>query len=142
MYFNDITNILSTDFTDSLTWYLLKDVKATMGALVGSKYLFSLPYNDSLSLIDIKESDKQKYLDITKSGEVIGLGSITIKSTFQGIPSSMPRPIGYIQTNIILFKNDIYECKITKDFFVINTNVFEDISKEVNRDKKINKLIK
>jgi hypothetical protein len=159
MYFNDITNILSTDFTDTLTWYLIKDVKTSNNLLLRSTYLFSLPYNGSIgSLPLISISDRHKYINITKSGEVIGLGSIhiTTKSIFYepicseydfrisraGYNLDETKGLYHKQTNIILFKNDIYECKLTKDFFFINTNLFEDISKEVNRDKKINKLIK
>lgn len=147
MYFNDITNILTTDFSDSLTWYLIKDVKNSYGYLSKFTYLFSLPYNGSIGSLPLISSDRHKYMDITEGDEVIGLGSIHITTTDRFLWArdrlyQQSTGLYHKKTNFILFKNEIYECKLTKDFFVINPHIFQDISKEVNRDRKINKLTK
>jgi hypothetical protein len=122
MYFNDITKLLDSDYTNHLTWCEIQ-------------YDFTLPlsYNDDTSYDGwqgVRGKVMSDKIGLIKS-DIIGFGSMHYIDTYRQTKT----------TNLCFYKGKLYPVGLTKEFFEINSILFKDITAQIIRDKKLNKIL-
>ncbi len=117
-YFRDITEILTNkeDVSEMLEYFRLNEN-------------FNLPIGfESYGIYDLK--DESRHISL-KKGDIIGIGSM----------SYMDLDKKNKTINLCFHKNHPNPTKVSKEFFVVNNHIFKNITTEILRDKKINKIL-
>lgn len=129
LYFPDITQNLSSDYTHLMVWYRVN-------------YEFNLP--TGYSKLDepitppmghTTEEEWSEYgfnsvLELPK-GSVIGMASMSYQDTDRKIK----------RTNVCFFNKKLHPFGTSFEFYKRNSFLFEDITDQINRDKKITKIL-
>ena len=132
-YFQDISNF--EDYLFDLEWYEMI-LDSSDGINIGIGHAETRPnYNRD---IPIGHDYSEKNVNI-KQNDIIGFGSFQFIDNREYIP---PIKDGRIKrANFIHINGRNFPIGLSKEFFLKNNKIFQNITKQIIRNKKLNQLI-
>ena len=129
LYFPDITPNLMSDYTHLLVWY---KVTHEFNLPIGYSKLDN-PITPSPGYVTNAEWISYGFnsdLELPPSA-IIGMGSMQYQDTDRQIK----------RTNVCFFNNKLHPFGTSVEFYEKNKTLFENITNQINRDKKITKIL-
>lgn len=129
LYFPDITPYLMSDYTHLLIWY-----RVTHGFNLPIGYSkLDVPVTPPPGYVTNEEWDSYGFnssLELPE-GSIIGMGSMSYQDTDRTVK----------KTNVCLFRGKLHPFGTSFEFYEKNKFLFENITSQINRDKKITKIL-